>query len=195
MPDDEALVVQRSADPELDSKAAAAAAGLSSNPKEAIAAMEELSKDVKLGYAYKASLGACGVVPKLCAMLTNSDKELATAACALLYTLARHGANAEAVAAAGAVPTLLGMYNADSSFNIVMGGPAAGLLKRIAATSDALQAAVVKQGAMPALLTGFRDYPINDDVEESVPANATRTAIEKAVSAYEEAQAQLMAPA
>jgi len=187
MPDDEALVVQRNAEPSIDANAKAGAEMLGSDPAASIEKMLELSSHVRLGLAYKQALGKEGVVPKLAALL-KGEEVLAKASCELLYSLARHGPNAEELVSVGAVPLLITRFEKFPEFHVCMGGVAAGALKRIAATSPALQARVVKAGGMEALLIGYRNYPINDDVEESVPANATRIAILKQVSEFEEEQ-------
>merc|ERR1711934_890648 len=74
---------------------------------------------------------------------------------------------------AGGVPPLIATYLANPKpdpFNIVMGGPAAGCLLRIASASTANLAMIVRGGAMEALVCMLRQYAINDDTEEDVPA-------------------------
>lgn len=196
-PDSEVLKICAAAVPTMAEEAAAAAADLDATPEDTIQKMLTLCDHVRYGLGYRAALGATGIIPKLIAMCAKFDAatladaeertpayELALKAAKMLFALSRHKENAQATAAAGAIPIMVSMFRADSSFNVVMGGPAAGTLKKIASHGTPLLVAVSDAGGMDALLIGFRNYPINDDVEESVPANATRMAYEQEIAEY-----------
>jgi len=183
-PDEKVLEIARAAVPDMDERAKAAAASLSDSPMEAMQRMQSLIDDVKYGLGYIVAISDLGIIPTLIGFLSG-EFDLATAAAHLLYRLGRWPPNGEVMVKAGALPYLVAMYKAHPEFNIVMGGPAAGAMKRIAMHGVELQAAVVKAGGIEALVTGFRKQRMADDVEDTIPINAERIRIMKGVSEYE----------
>mmetsp|Transcript_4395 Transcript_4395/g.9626 ORF Transcript_4395/g.9626 Transcript_4395/m.9626 type:complete len:206 (-) Transcript_4395:336-953(-) len=188
-PDDKVLEICREAVPDMDDQAKVAAAGLDTEPAEAIKRMMDLISNVRYGLGFVVAVGDQGVINPLIDLLDGEkDLELATAAADLLYRLARWPGNAEAMMKAGAIAPLVAMYKANPQFNIVMGGPAAGCLKRIAMHDVSMQAAVVKAGGMEALVTGFRKQRMTDDTDDTIPINAERIRITAEIAEYEAEQ-------
>lgn len=183
-PDDKVIELSKEAVPNMDEEARHAASELGTSPLPAITKMLELSGHVRYGLGYKVALGDTGVVPKLVDLLRGDDASLATEAANLIYSLCRVESNAEIALNGGAVPLLVAMFEKNPEFNVVMGGPAAGALKRIAMHRVEWESVVVKANGMEALLTGLRNYKKGDDIED--PASRLRDEITKRIAAYED---------
>jgi len=203
--DPEVLEISYAAVPDMKDQAKEAASGLSSSPEASIAKMIELCDHIKYGLGYRAALGEIpGLITTLLSLVNPEDPDtpVSKAALHMLFALARHKENTEAIFVAGGVPVLVKAFKKkwpeentkecpdgttviDIGCDVVPGGHVSGTLKKMISHGSKYTSAIVKADGMNALTTGFRNYKINDDVAESVPAYGQRMRLITEVEEYD----------
>ena len=173
--DDYAIAWGREEVPDLDAAAKASVAKMATAPLAAIEEMEKLTDHVQYGLAYKKAIGDLGVIPPLVKLLSDENEETALKACMMLYKISR--THAKEIYEAGCVTRLVAMFKAHPDVtDPMMGGWPSGLLCRVSCAGTEALSAINDADGMDALVCMYRQYKINGDTDDDIPALRQRRA-------------------